>query len=137
MRFVHSLLALLYCGLMVSCAHRASAPAPSSDTRLFVVLDNRGGYSHPGRRVDLRPDDNYTDSRYTDVVGQQRVEGGLYTLDAEKRHLTLAARHGEVEHLYRVDYRGQQYWVRGQDKQRVLDPADNWFRHISLRAETR
>lgn len=135
MRFVYSFLALVYCGLMVSCAHRAAAP--SADTRGFLVLDNHGGYSHPGRRIDLQPDDNYKDIRYTDVVGHQKAECGLYTFDAEKRHLTLAPTHGEVEHLYRVDYGSQQYWVQEKDRQRIMDPADAWFRQISLRTEMR
>lgn len=135
MRFVQSLLALLCCGLMASCAQRASAP--SSDGGASVVLDNHGGYSHAGRRVALRPDGSYADTRYTDVVGDQRVEGGLYTFDAVKRHLTLAPKHGEAEHLCRVDYGSKQYWVREQDRQRTTDPADAWFRQISLRAETR
>lgn len=134
-RFVHSFLVLLYCGLMGSCAHRASSP--SSDTRAFVVLDNHGGYSHAGRRINLRPDDNYTDISYTDVVGQQRVEGGLYKLDAENMRLTLAPMHGEVERLYRVDYGSQHYWVHEKDRQRITDPAEAWFRQESLRAETR
>ncbi len=135
MRFVHSILALVCSGLIVSCAHRASTP--SANTRGFVVLDNHGGYSHPGRRIDLRPDDNYTDIRYTDVVGQQKVDCGLYTFDAKKRRLTLAPTHGEVEHLYLVDYGSQQYWVPEKDRQRIMDPAEAWFRQISLRAETR
>ncbi len=135
MRFVHTFLVLIYCGLTVSCAHRASAP--SSDTKVFLVLDNHGGYSHLGRKVNLWPDDNYTDITYTDVVGHQRVECGLYTFDAEKRHLTLAPTHGDVEHLYRVDYGSQQYWVQEKDRQRIMDPADAWFRQISLRVETR
>jgi hypothetical protein len=102
-----------------------------------VILDNHGGYSHPGRRVDLQPDGNYTDIRYTDEVGHQRVEGRLYTFDSEKRRLTLAPTHGEVEHLFRVDYGSQQYWVPEKYRQRITDPADAWFRQISLRAETR
>ena len=135
MRFVQSLLAFLCYGLMVGCAHHASAPSSDGDTS--IVLDNHGGYSHPGRRVALRRDGSYTDTRYTDVVGDQRVEGGLYGFDAEKRQLTLSPRRGDAEHLYRVDYHGQRTWVREQDRQRITDRADAWFRQISLRAETK
>src|SRR5678816_2405434 len=51
MRFVQICLAVVCCGLMVSCAHRASAPSAERGTSL--VLDNHGGYSHAGRRVVL------------------------------------------------------------------------------------
>src|SRR5688500_7308795 len=70
-------------------------------------LDNRGGLSHAGRRIALLSDGSFTDMRYTDVVGKDMTSQGYYTLDAEKRHLTLSPEGGQVEHLYRVDYRGQ------------------------------
>jgi hypothetical protein len=77
------------------------------------------------------------DTRYTDVVGDQKKERGTYSFDPEKRRLTLSPTQGGAETLCRVDYRGQQYWVREQDTQRVTAPDDAWFRQISLRAETR
>ncbi len=135
MRFLQSVLTFVCCGLMVGCAHHASAA--SSDGAASIVLDNHGGYSHGGRRVVLQPDGSYTDTRYTDVVGDQKVEGGFYRFDAEKRQLTLSPRRGDAEHLYRMDYHGQQYWVRKQDQQRVTGRAEAWFRKISLRAETK
>lgn len=140
---VFLLIALVSCGLMVGCAHRAasssygSAPTKGSAGSAPVILDNHGGYSHAGRRVGLQPDGSYTDTRYTDVIGDQKAERGTYTFDQHKMRLTLSPRQGEEQTLCRVDYQGQQYWVREQDRQRVTDPADAWFRQISLRAEAR
>ena len=85
----------------------------------------------------MQADGSYTDTRYTDVIGDQKTERGTCAFDPEKRHLTLSPTQGKAETLFRVDYRGQQYWVREQDMQRVADPADAWFRQISLRAEMR
>jgi hypothetical protein len=132
---------LVTCGLVVGCAHRSpqhsSAGSLPSDVSAFVILDNHGGYSHAGRRVALQADGSYTDTNYTDAVGDQKTERGTYAFDPEKRHLTLSPTQGRTETLCRVDYRGQQYWVREHDVQRVADLADAWFRQISLRAETR
>jgi hypothetical protein len=96
-------------------------------------LDNRGGFSHAGRRVALRSDGSYTDTRYTDVVGNERTTAGRYTLDMERRHLTLSPERGEVQHLYRVDYSGQQYWVRADERARITQASESWLRQISLR----
>lgn len=82
-------------------------------------------------------DSTYTDTRYTDVVGDQKTQRGTYAFAREKTRLTLSPTQGNPETLCRVDYRGQQYWVPEQDTQRVADPADARFRQISLRAETR
>jgi hypothetical protein len=132
---------LFICGLVFGCAHRlphaSSGGSLPSDASASVLLDNHGGFSHAGRRVALQRDGSYTDTRYTDVIGDQKTERGTYTFDPEKRRLTLSARKGKVETLRRVDYRGEHYWVQEQHTQRVADPVDAWFRQISLRAETR
>src|SRR5260221_377582 len=112
MRFIQSLLALVCCGFMVGCAHRVSAP--SSGERASLVLDNHGGYSHPGRRVALHPDGSYTDTKYTDVIGDERVQRGFYHFNPEKNRFPLSPKRGEMEHLCRVDYDGPPYWVGGQ-----------------------
>jgi len=97
-------------------------------------LDNRGGFSHAGRHIWLEPDGSFTDVRYTDVLDEpQPRTTGRYTLDAEKRLLTLSPEGGEVEHLYRVDYRGQQYWVHADKRARITQSGESWLRQISLR----
>lgn len=137
---VFLVIALVSCGLMVGCAHRTPSSSPESaptNESASIILDNHGGYSHAGRSVALQPDGSYIDTRYTDVIGDQKVERGTYTFDQDRTRLTLSPRQGGTQTLCRVYYRGQQYWVWEQDKQRVTNPADAWFRQISLRAEAR
>ncbi len=132
------IIALVSSGLMVGCAHRTPSSSPGTvpaNGPASVILDNHGGYSHAGRRVALQPDGTYTETTYTDVIGDQKADRGTYAFDQGKTRLTLSPRQGEAQILYRVDHRGQQYWVRKEDKQRVTDPADAWFRQLSLRAE--
>src|SRR5689334_2067127 len=104
MPLVRSWPALLLCGVTMGCTHQAPAPREGS-----TVFDNHGGYSHGGRRVVLDPGGNYTDTRYTDVIGDQTSERGFYSFDAERRQLTLSPRRGDAKQLYRVDYDGHQY----------------------------
>ena len=97
------------------------------------MLDNHGGFSHAGRRVVLRSDGSYTDTGYTDVVGDERVKRGVYTLNAEKTQLTLSPARGEAEQLYQVEYGHVFYWVEEQERHQVTDPKEEWLRQISLR----
>jgi hypothetical protein len=126
-------------GLLPGCFHLDPQPPQlgscPSDASAIVILDNHGGFSHEGRRVALQADGSYTDTRYTDVIGDQKTERGTYSFDAEKRRLTLSSSQGKTEALCRVDYGGQRYWVWEQNAQRVVDPANAWFRQVSLRAE--
>jgi hypothetical protein len=82
MRFIHPLIPLVCCGLMIGCAQHASPPSSGESDAL--VLDNHGGYSHAGRRVALRPDGSYTDTRYTDVIGDEKVQRGI-TASTQRR----------------------------------------------------
>jgi hypothetical protein len=98
-----------------------------------LLLDNRGGYSHAGRRIVLRPDGSYTDATYTDVIGDEQTKRGHYTLNPERTHLILLSQSGEGQDLFRVDYGGQQYWVREADRERIKQPSESWLRQISVR----
>ena len=75
----------------------------------------------------------YTDTTYTDVVGDEHTKRGRYTLNAERTHLILSPDGGEKQELYRVDYAGQQYWVRQADRERIADSSEAWLRQISVR----
>lgn len=129
MRIVQPLLYLLCCVLGVGCAYRRVTPHHEN----AVLLDNHGGISHAGRRIVLRSDGSYVDTFYTDVVGNVRAESGRYALNAEGTHLTLSPEPGAVQHLYRVDYRGQRYWVREDERARLIQSSEAWLRQISLR----
>ncbi len=96
-----------------------------------MVLDNYGGFTHSGRRVVLHPDGTFTDTAYTDVrATDERVDRGTYRFSADKMQLTLVPSQGPEERLDRVDYRGQQYWIKADDRQRIRDAS---FRQVSLR----
>jgi hypothetical protein len=124
---MRALLIIAFSVVLTGCSSRPQQE--SGVTR----LDNRGGFSHEGRRVALRSDGSYTDTRYTDVVGDERTTAGRYTLDLEQRHLTLSPERGNVQHLSRVDYSGQQYWVRADERARITQSREPWLRQISLR----
>jgi hypothetical protein len=98
-----------------------------------LVLDNRGGFSHGGRRIALRADGGYTDTSYTDVIGDEHTKHGYYTLNPERTRLILSADSGTSNELFRVDYRGQQYWVRESDRERITQPSESWLRQVSVR----
>ena len=118
---------------MIGCARPATSTA--SHERGSLLLDNHGGYSHAGRRIVLHSDRTFSDTRYTDVVGDERAECGVYTLNDENTHLTLSPARGETEHLYRVDYSHQRYWVQEQDRSRITESGESRLRQISLRVD--
>jgi hypothetical protein len=125
--FMRTLLLISIAVILAGCVSR-----PQQESGV-IRLDNRGGFSHAGRRVALLSDGSYRDTRYTDVVRDERTTAGHYTFDAEERHLTLSPERGEVQHLYRVDYGGQQYWVRTDERARITQSSESWLRQISLR----
>jgi hypothetical protein len=83
----------------------------------------------------MHPDRSYTDTRYTDVIGDETVLRGLYSFTPDKTQLTLPRSDGTAEQLYRVDFRGSQYWVGEEDRDRIRAPDEAWFRQISLRGD--
>lgn len=125
MRALHPLVSLLCCVLLLGC----------SSGSVVLLLDNHGGFTHGGRRIELYSDGSYSDTRYTDVVGLESVEHGVYTLNHEKTHLILSSASGEAEHLYRVDYSRQQYWVHEEDRLRITQSGESSLRQISLRVD--
>jgi hypothetical protein len=132
MRFVQSMLVLAFCGLMAGCVQHST---PRRQESASVVLDNHGGFAHPGRRVVLHADGTFTQTRYTDVIGvDEKVNRGAYTFSPDKTQLTLLPSQGEEERLCRVDYRGQQYWVKAEDRQHIRDAS---LRRVSLRVDVR
>jgi len=120
----------LFCLLVVGCSHPSATPPRESGV---LLLDNRGGFSHAGRRIALRPDGSYTDTAYTDVIGDEHTKTGHYTLNPERTRLVLSPEDGASQELFRVDYGGQQYWVRESDRQRITQPSESWLRQISVR----
>ena len=122
--------ACLICLLVVGCSHPSATPHRESGV---LLLDNRGGFSHAGRRIALRTDGSYTDTTYTDVIGDEHTKRGHYTLNPERTLLVLSPDGGTSQELFRVDYGGQQYWVRQTDRERITQPSESWLRQISVR----
>jgi hypothetical protein len=114
---------ITFVALTLGCAH----------TSPFLVLDDHGGFSHAGRRVELQSDGSYTDIRYTDVIGDQRKKHGVYTIDEQKALLTLSPVQGEPERLYRMDFGSDRYWVPDRDRDRIKETNEDWLRQISLK----
>jgi hypothetical protein len=132
MSAIRPLLYVLCSVLAGGCVQQTTTSHPES---AMLVLDNHGGYSHVGRRIVLRSDGSYIDTGYTDFVGDQQVRRGIFTLDAQKTHLTLTPSAGEMEQLYQMDYGHHLYWVRQQERGLITDPKEDWLRQISLRVD--
>jgi hypothetical protein len=129
MRIIHFLLFCVF-AFATGCATRSGTQGQGN---AVMVLDNKGGFSHAGRRLELHRDNTYRDTAYTDVRGEEILKTGRYTLDPKRRHLTLSPERGSVAHLYRVDYSGQQYWVREDERERIAEPGEASLRQFSLR----
>ena len=113
-----------------------STPQPSATQHRepgVVLLDNHGGFSHGGHRIELHPDGSYNQSTYSDVIGDDHTKHGRYTLTGERTLLTLSPHRGGAQRLYRVDYRGKQYWVRADERTRITKSDEDWLRQVSLR----
>jgi hypothetical protein len=121
---------LLICLLAVGCSHPSATPNRETGD---LLLDNRGGFSHAGRRIVLRADGAYADTTYTDVLGDERTKYGRYTMNPERTHLMLSPEGGASQELFRVAYRDQQYWVRESERERITLPGESWLRQISVR----
>jgi hypothetical protein len=122
--------AFLFCLLVAGCSHPSATSHRESGV---LLLDNRGGFSHAGRRIALRADGSYTDTTYTDVIGDGHTKKGHYTFNSERTHLILSPQSGEAQDLIRVDYGGQQYWVQEADRERITKSSESWLRQISVR----
>jgi len=103
------------CAVLAGCAYLPS--------RAALTLSD---CHDPGHRIVLRRNGTYIQSTYMD----RRHSGynkrrGSYTLDGGGTHLALSRAHDRVDHLYRVDHAGEQYWVEEKDRPRITAPADN------------
>jgi hypothetical protein len=128
----------LVCALVVGCSQPSVKPRSNRPVllldRAVLLLDNHGGVGHSGRRIELRTDGSYTDTIYSDFVGDEHTKAGHYALNPERTHLMLSPEGGETQDLYRVDYDGKQYWVREVDRRRITKSSESWLRQVSLRA---
>ena len=97
----------------------------------LVLHDNDNGRRFYSRWIRLSADGRYVDIFSTDVAGQERVKRGGYRIDMEKTHLTLTPRSGKKEHLYRVDYGSDRYWIHEEERTRNPGPGESWLKEVS------
>jgi len=124
---------LLGCLLLGGCAWQNNTPHPGAGSR---ILDNHGGLSHPGRRIVLRMDGTYVETKYSDVVGDASRRWGTYSFDSSQTRLSIQCDCGEHDVLNRVDYKGVHYWVQDKEMVRITNPAETLFRQVSLRSDS-
>jgi len=99
-----------------------------------MSLDNFGGFSHGGRRLELMMDGRFLETSYTDVVGDRRNKSsGNYAIDQTKAALHLSHATGAVEVLFKVDYGGVEFWVKEEKRKLIQEPGEKWLRQTSLR----
>ena len=142
MRLLH-VIAVPICLLVLGCSHPSTTgsllsrtlPADHQSAResSVLLLDNRGGYSHVGRRIALHEDGSYADTTYTDAIEGEHTKNGHYTLNPERTHLILSPQSGAAQDLFRVNHGGQQYWVREADRERITQPSESRLRQTSVR----
>lgn len=101
-----------------------------------LYLDNDGGYSGgAGRRLELQPNGFYMDVRYYNQGGgKDRTNTGGWMLNSEKTKITLSPDNGAKAQLFRVDYKGEQYWVTAGNMDGISKAKNDELRRASLRA---
>jgi hypothetical protein len=120
--------------LMVGCTSNPSREAPShltSQSDRVLILDNSGGYSHPGRRIELLRDGRVLETRYTDVIGHANRNGGTYQLADGVLDLRFGDRGNQ--RLLRVAYDGDIYWVYPNEADDIRKPENARLRQTSLK----
>ncbi len=128
LRAFQSLLYLFCCIVLVGCTQRVTSHRKTA----VLLLDNHGGVTHGGRRIEVRADGSYMDTSYADP-GAETAKNGRSTLNPERTQLVLSPDGGKTERLYRVDYDGQQYWVHEAERERITQAGEASLRQVSVR----
>jgi len=129
--------ALIAVGLvMTGCVspHPTGNPTkPAHRDDRILLLDNSGGYSHPGRRIELLEGANVIETRYSDVIGDQTVRRGRYVLNRDVLDLRFGDRGNQQ--LRRVRYGNEIYWVYPNEVEKIALPEGTWLRQTSLKQQ--
>lgn len=122
------LLAIFVFAILAGCA------GTSVDKRTpIVVLDNNGGFSHGGRRIELHEGGLASSVTYTDVIDDRIVSYGRYDLRDDVLLLRFGDRGNQT--LHRVAYDGKVYWVYPDDIKRVKSRDGIYLRQTSLKQQ--
>lgn len=98
---------------------------------VLVLHDNDKGRRFSSRWIRFAADGRYVDIFTTDVAHKVRVKRGVYRMDQQRTHLTLQRNSGQTEHLYRVDYGQDRYWVHDKERTRHPGPSEFWLKEVS------
>ncbi len=98
-----------------------------------MVLDNNGGFSHGGRRIELYVGGSASSLTYTDVMDDRRASYGSYDLRDNVLMLRFGDRGNQT--LHRVAYDGKVYWVYPDDIKRVKSRDGIYLRQTSLKQQ--
>jgi hypothetical protein len=110
----------------------ACAMAGPKNEGFLLILDNYGGYLHPGRRVLVITEEHCEEVRYSDVVDDLQTR--LLRCRYERATGTLELSGGAArERLVRTVFEGTEYWVKAADVERVKLPEEELLRQTSLR----
>ena len=104
-------------------------PPPRKDR--ILLLDNSGGYSHAGRRVELLRDGGVIDTQYTDVIGGENGRKGRYTIEGDVLDLRFGDRGNQ--RLMRVSYDNDIYWVYRNEVAKIVLPESTLLRQTALK----
>jgi hypothetical protein len=119
---------------MTGCASDQAPDSPNKPAKRegrILLLDNSGGYSHAGRRIELLENGNLIETDYTDLIGSRRERTGSYILKGDD----LLVRFGDRgdQRLIRVSYADQTYWVYPNEVEKIALAENTRLRQTSLK----
>jgi len=127
---IFSIAILAICGCS-SFSRGDSTPAQKSSA--ILILDNNGGYSHPGRELQLFQNGQVIDTRYTDVIGDRRDRFGTYQITENNLTLKFGDRGNET--LYKVRFDDTDFWVYSNEVKKIQRKDSEWLRQTSLKTK--
>ena len=127
-------IALILLSLCLSAC--VSLPEGDAPDDLALRLDNNGGFSHGGRRIDFTNDGRFKEFRYSDTeekiladIGSYQKGGGSITLLSDRPS-------ARAEALFRVTHEGTTYWVGSESITRISKPEQAALREFALREKS-
>jgi hypothetical protein len=120
--------------VMAGCVSHQRPHPPSKPVQRegrILLLDNSGGYSHAGRRIELLDNGDLIETDYTDVIGSGRERKGSYILKGDELRIRFGDR-GD-QRLIRVSYGDQIYWVYPNEVEEIALAKNARLRQTSLK----
>ena len=121
---------------LAGCTSQSATNSPSEPSHRedrVLLLDNSGGYSHAGRRIELLKDGKFIETRYTDVIGNQNRRSGRYDLSEGILNLHFDDRGSQ--RLIRVPYGTEILWVYPNEVEKISLSERTRLRQTSLKQQ--